>query len=558
MHRLLLSALLLAPPAFAADFTPESTLTSATLYPIGATLTRSAAVDLPAGRHRVILDDLPLELAPESLRVEGVGTTAFTILSVDHRIDRLPPDDPEISPERARLEAEIELLREQLIENDVAIRSETAWIEAAERRIDLVDALIRKQGLGEQSALAVADWPTAFASIRAEAEAAIAARLAAEVSRERIQRSGDETREEIERLEAELDALELPPRPRSIATITLQADAATIAELAVSYRSDRAGWAPVYDLRLTRGEDDLLNLTRLARVHQETGENWEGVDLTLSTARPSANVAPPEVEERVLRPFVIGQARGASLTSLEARPEPMILPEADLSEPAPAPPPARAVAAQATFETRGQTVIYRITEPADVAGDGTVRQLTIDVREAEVDLVAHTAPAFDSAAYLVGEWQNTLGGPLLPGQAALFRDGTFVGETDLPFVAAGEIAELPFGREDGLLIERATLTREDGDFGLIGTSYRRVERFRITAENLSRRTVPLIVTDRAPVSENEDIRVTLSATPSPTDTDADGRRGVHRWRVDMMPGSVELIDFGYTITWPEGITLPLD
>ncbi|MCZ0900813.1 mucoidy inhibitor MuiA family protein, partial [Microcoleus sp. HI-ES] len=56
-------------------------------------------------------------------------------------------------------------------------------------------------------------------------------------------------------------------------------------ELEVSYVVMRARWTPLYDLRVNTTNNQ-INLNYLAEVNQNTGEDWTGVALTLSTAKP--------------------------------------------------------------------------------------------------------------------------------------------------------------------------------------------------------------------------------------------------------------------------------
>ena len=48
---------------------------------------------------------------------------------------------------------------------------------------------------------------------------------------------------------------------------------------------------PLYDLRVNTTNNQ-INLNYLAEVNQNTGEDWTGVALTLSTAKPGMEVVP--------------------------------------------------------------------------------------------------------------------------------------------------------------------------------------------------------------------------------------------------------------------------
>src|SRR5262249_41173703 len=54
-------------------------------------------------------------------------------------------------------------------------------------------------------------------------------------------------------------------------------------------------WRPQYRFRAGKGENDQIRVEYLAGVVQQTGEEWNNVKLTLSTAQPRLNAAPPQL-----------------------------------------------------------------------------------------------------------------------------------------------------------------------------------------------------------------------------------------------------------------------
>ena len=64
----------------------------------------------------------------------------------------------------------------------------------------------------------------------------------------------------------------------------------------LSYLVGSANWWPQYRLRGGNGADNApVRLEYLAALTQQTGESWPSVKVTLSTARPSLDAAPPEL-----------------------------------------------------------------------------------------------------------------------------------------------------------------------------------------------------------------------------------------------------------------------
>ena len=109
---------------------------------------------------------------------------------------------------------------------------------------------------------------------------------------------------------------------------------------------------------------------------------------------------------------------------------------------------------------------------------------------------------------------------------------------------------MPFGVLDGIEITRVVLAKEEGDFGIIGTTNRRVEKFEITAESLLTYPMTGTIFDRAPFSEAEDLEVTSYAQPDPTEVDFEGKRGVRTWTFELAPIATQKIEFGFELNWP--------
>jgi hypothetical protein len=63
--------------------------------------------------------------------------------------------------------------------------------------------------------------------------------------------------------------------------------------------------------------------------------------------------------------------------------------------------------------------------------------------------------------------------------------------------------------------------------------------------------VRVVVEDRVPVSEVEDIKVELlPVTTPPTERDVRDRRGVLAWSFDAAPGDTKEIRLGWRLRWP--------
>jgi uncharacterized protein (TIGR02231 family) len=208
------------------------------------------------------------------------------------------------------------------------------------------------------------------------------------------------------------------------------------------------------------------------------------------------------------------------------------------------------VAEAAALEMMGATVTYRYGAKVDIRDGVEELRRKLDDLTLTPEVFAEAVPLQDATAFLVADAVNDSGQVLLPGGAMLFLDGAVVGLAELPLTAAGADLRLGFGPIDGLVLKRIVPERVEGDRGVISRSNQETETALLTIENLTAEPWPLRVLDRVPYSEQEDLVISYRATPAPTDTDVDGKRGVLAWESMLAAGSTQTIRLETTLTWP--------
>ena len=548
-------------PAFAAIIESDSTIDAAIVFTEGATITRTAGFAADAGRHQIVIDDLPLNFDANSLRVTGAAETTFRIVSVDHRIRRLPPRDQKDSPEYIALEAERDTLFTRKEDLTFELNTIDLKIDVANGRLRMVETLMERepQAMVNDAAYTprdATDWGDTIGVLAEQMEIALLAKITAEREKQDVVDQISEVSKEIADVQQQMLATQLPAQETSVATIEIVTDAAIDGTLNLEYRTAHAGWRPIYDLRLTQGDAANLTVERHARVHQNTGEAWDDVALTLSTARPSLRMDAPMFGEQIA---TLWDPEAAKLGDVMAMAESEV---ADMARPrrsvAQAPMAISAAEpAPVTYETRGRTLTYVMSERADIDGDGTTRQVLIDATSSTVETTARATPRLDPSAYLYATLENTFDGPILPGEGSVYVDGAFIGQSYLPYTAADAKLDLPFGVIDGITIAAEVTNRETGDYGLVSTTNTQEEAFMMTATSVLPYDMPLTIYDRAPVSENEDLEITIAANPRASETDVNGVRGLMAWTLDMTANSTQTVTFGYEMSWPGDQNLQL-
>ncbi len=556
MRHLLLAPIaalaLMTTVAWGVDIETEAPVTAATLYPQGASVERRAPFEAEEGRHTVLIIGMPARYRSESLRVTGEG--AFRILSIDERRAATRALEAQRRSPSRDLQDAIQKLRERKAFANNAV-------QAAQRQLAFIDAMTKAQAAAStgEDALALVNaeqWTGMWASVGEGVRDALDTVNQAQVEAREIDK-------QIAELNAQLRDVGVERRFGPILAVEIETDAALSGNLTVKYQMDNASWAPVYDARLTLDDESEMTLVRRARVAQSTGEDWEGIALTLSTARPSGRAGAPDPkllfariqdEQEDLRKQLRSRGFAADSVQMEV-PIPTYVPAPAPAPVVMAPGPERAVSVAAIAQLSGETVEYAIPGTVDVNGSGEGKQVLIDEKDGAAMLEVRATPSMDKTAYLYAEFENADEAPILPGRVSLYRDDVFVGTTALQRIAGGETSFIPFGSYDDIKVTHRELERIEGEAGLIRARQTERRRYAMTVEHFGDKAMPVVIRDSMPYAENEDVEISLRADPKPDERDVEGRKGALEWRFTLEPGAEQTIAHGYDVTYPTGVTL---
>lgn len=535
MRHLLLSTAfaLCAAPVLAERIETVAPVSAVTLYPWGASITRTVEVTAPAGTHELVIPGLGNSVDPASLRISGSGAVIGAI-SVQQQ--RATPAAPVKSPEFLAAEAEVRRLESELGERKATVAAIRARGQAAE------DSIAFLLTLAESDGFEVGDLVSTMATVSDQMLQARQIAIAAETEAATAEQGIEDDEQALELARQALDALR-GAEPGAQALVIAVETGEQPAVLDITSFADGASWQPVYDLRLDR-QAGKLALDRGFLISQFTGEDWQDVRLTLSTARPSEQSAPstlqpwfPRVEEPRARVEAAARAAApAPEMALQSEVQAIVV---DAAQP----------------RMMGATVVYDYPAPVSIRTGVDALRLKLDSRDLQPEIRAEAVPSRDSSAYLVAETVNALDEVILPGQATLYADGVLVGRRDLPLTPAGEKMEMGFGPVDGLVAEYEIPEKAEGDRGLISRSSTSSQKSVLRIRNLTAEEWPLRVIGQVPVSTQDDLTINWSASPRPSQEDPEGQRGLLYWDSTLAAGDQQTIELSVEMRWPDGKVL---
>ncbi len=513
-----------------------STIVAVTAFTDRARVTRRCQVTLEPGAQRIVLKDLPASLDPASLRVAARGTVPLKLLGVDSR-------------KTYSAETTVIRVRELEVRMQALADDETADADAAS---SLAKQLVHLDGLAD--ATRIYAYGLANGKTTLDQQAAFLAFYERQRSRVNEQsRAIAQARRDrgrlIAQLHHELNLVRIA-RPREGYTVAVEVklEAAGEIEVDVVYVLPDAHWKPLYDVRL-RGEE--LEVSYLAEVQQNTGEDWSGVTLTLSTARPAFAATLPQLTPWLLYSRLQAppsQTRSAAALSANwmtmaassgvSRLESMSAPSAMMAD---------AEVEVAQVEQSGGTVTFQIPGSIDVPSDNTPHKSTIGIFRLRPHFDYVCVPKLAAVIYRRITVANTSAYTLLPGPAQLFLNDDYLGATHIPQTALGQVLKLFFGTDDRLRVER-TLSKRDVAKSFLGSRRKLHYAYSIRLWNHTETAQKFTVVDQIPLGQHEDIKVTVDAVePKP---DRQDELNIVVWKLSIEANGEKAIAYSFTVDHP--------
>lgn len=522
--------------------TPITTQVMAvTVFPDRARVTRRGRAALTAGTQHLEIQQLPLALLPDSLRAAGQGTARARLLGVTSRLEHFYE-----TPADAALQLEKQIQANTDADAELAARAQVA--DKEQRALDALAAESEMFARGLALRNRSVDEQGAFFDYISRRSRALQAELLA------IGRDRRDLAKELDRLKRELSAVQSArPKQRFSAVVELEVGALGDLDLELTYVVTGAAWQPLYDIR---SSDTSVDVTYLAQVAQNTGEDWPDVALTLSTARPSLSLVIPELDPWYLRPRpqIVAQA---PMMARAIAPQAMPAPAAASAK---GPGGGRAQAEPETVELAvdaaavsesGAALTYTLAGSAGVPGNNEPRRVTISTLNFKPVVTYVTAPKREEVCYRRAEIKNDSRYSLLPGRAQIFEGDEYLGATALDFVAPGQTFELALGADERLRVERKLAARDVDKAFIIGDRRRIRYGYTIELENLRDGPQQVTVRDQFPVARDEQIKVKLdSADPKPTEQ---SELGQLEWTLTLDRGAKRAIRFDFSVEHPRAM-----
>jgi hypothetical protein len=258
----------------------SSTIKEVTVFFSGAEVSRQVPLKLSKGKYLLVLNELPQEINPQSIQVSSIPKVS--ILAVKHEFHI--PDEDKKDARIKELGFLIEQVKKQL--STIADNNEVLSIE--------------EQLLPDNSVFQQQNNKVSVSEIR-EAADFYRARITEIRTKKRLLEG--QYVEQIDLLKAhtaQLNELRAYNRKSySKIVVAVNCTKQISDAITVSYFINSAGWEPLYDFRV-KDITEPLEIVYQANVYQASGEDWNQVDITLTTGNPELTGEKPDLKKWIL------------------------------------------------------------------------------------------------------------------------------------------------------------------------------------------------------------------------------------------------------------------
>ncbi len=526
----------------AAEITADSKITQVMVYPDSVLITRQAEVKLNAGGNKVIFNDIIPEVDENSLKVSLGPDSSAKLLGAKLKqeyLEQVPSD-------------RIQKLKDQIqqLEDEVKREQNIRFLLAEEK--NYLDSIrFFSQGQLPRDLVTKTPTPAELEGTLKFLDAKLRENYAAVMD---VDLKTRELSNKLEALRMELSKISGPVQ-KIKRTIEVEVDAlkAQSSPVILAYLVRGASWQPIYDAR-ANFEKSEVELISYAIVRQKTGDDWQNVDLALSTARPSLGGNMPYVAPWFLKPYQPRVYLEDKMMNMGAGMRKMAYQSQAFEKEEMAIPSATGQVDYATSQEKGIAVIYTIPHKVSLKSDGADNKLPVSSQFLKANFQYSTFPRAEARAFLGSRVTNAKDLQLLGGRINVFLEGDFVGTTDIGNIGPQEEFDLYLGADENVKVKRELLEKKVDEtiIGNIPSPTRKTNfKYKLTVENYKSRRIKVKLFEAMPVSQDDRIKIKINQVSlEPKEKDWKDRKGIWLWELELDPKQKQEITYSFTVDHP--------
>ena len=192
-------------------------------------------------------------------------------------------------------------------------------------------------------------------------------------------------------------------------------------------------------------------------------------------------------------------------------------------------------------------VSFDIDLPYDVPGNG--KEQTVSLKEFPVNTLYkyYAVPKLDKDAYLLGELADWEQLNLLPGEANIIFEGTYIGKSYIDPNSTMDTLNLTLGKDKRIVVKKEKL-KDYSSVKFLGSNKKQIFTYELTVKNNKKEAVQMLLKDQYPLSTNKDIEIELLESSGAANNE---ELGVLSWKLQIPPGESKKLRVSYSVKYPK-------
>lgn len=530
-----------------------------TVFRQGAQIYRSAKVNLKSGKNKVIFEGISPQINPQSLQVKCQGK--FIMLDVKYNIKYPKPEPVKQVEIPAEIQKEMTDLEKQLVYLDFDLQTIKDRIQSLKKQKDILWKNNLMNNKGKSDSLPILKGAMDFFVEKADG---IDLKIVEERKKEyELNLSKNKKTNRLNELrnyrQKNFPRKPTPPKIHQI-IIDLSADYAVSGAVEISYLVNNAGWNPAYDIR-AKDIKSKLNFTYKGLIYQNTGVEWKNVKLKVSTSNPNLNHNRPVMNPAYVSYYVPTPGRPSGYgydwnnqrsvenlatvgTTNAKRPRKEKIQSNDMAEMPQVFQPATGIA---NVNQNATNVEFDVAKTHDIPSDGKAH--TVLMKDYEIDAIYqyHAVPKLDKGAFLLAKVANWGILNLIAGNASLFLEDTYIGQSYINPATTADTLLLSLGRDEAITVKREKkecLTTSN----FLKSKKTKHNTFEFTIRNNKNVAINIEVLDQIPLSKTEEIEVILVEAK---EAEYNKDFGKITWDLTIEPGETKTFILTFEVKYPK-------
>ena len=179
----------------------------------------------------------------------------------------------------------------------------------------------------------------------------------------------------------------------------------------------------------------------------------------------------------------------------------------------------------------------------------TYPQMEVEIQRGDInsDYSYYAAPSLETTAFLLSRLTDWSELNLLPGEANVFFQGSFVGSSFLDPYSTDDTLDVSLGKDKNIIISRDKME----DFcksSNFGGNKKTNRAYKIAVKNNKSIPVFIKVEDQVPISQQNDISVAVGEI---IDGSINEKTGIITWEINLAPGETKEVSFSFEVKHPK-------